>query len=352
MASRFIDPSRRALNPTDWPRLDQDLWRDALSTGSLFDTTGRAAHWRPATRRTNIQHYGRWLGFLAWKGLLDPNCTPAERVTRVHVRLFHEHLDRTVAPYTQLALLVGLKVMVKAMHPSQDWTWLAKACNRLQTKARRLHTKPPISLSCGQMDALAQAHIIQAAAMFEADGGLKGAIALRDALMLALMVRRPLRIRNFTALSLGTSIKRVGSTWRISIADVDTKNGDPIDSDIPLPLVPFLELYLTKARMLFPGAAGTDRLWLNKRGRNCHANWIHPRITQLTAKVFGLRLNPHKFRDVGATFLAYEAPQSPLLAASLLSHRHLSTTKRWYLRADNLRAAERINTLLAEKRSK
>ena len=69
--ANLIEPMRRALPLVEWPQADQAAWCAAVTPGDIFDAGGRAAHWAPATQQTNIQHYGRWLGYLAWTGALE-----------------------------------------------------------------------------------------------------------------------------------------------------------------------------------------------------------------------------------------------------------------------------------------
>ena len=38
----------------DWPETDRRAWAAAIETGDILDGQGPAAHWRAATRRTNI----------------------------------------------------------------------------------------------------------------------------------------------------------------------------------------------------------------------------------------------------------------------------------------------------------
>lgn len=44
-----------------WPEQDRIAWEGLFIEGDLFDETGGAAHWRPATRESNQRHYARWL---------------------------------------------------------------------------------------------------------------------------------------------------------------------------------------------------------------------------------------------------------------------------------------------------
>jgi len=61
---RPIDPSRRSLPLKEWPAIDQEHWSRAISPGDILDGQGPAVHWAVRTKETNIQHYGRWLGWL------------------------------------------------------------------------------------------------------------------------------------------------------------------------------------------------------------------------------------------------------------------------------------------------
>ncbi len=133
---RPIDSMRRALPLSEWPQADQNAWATAQAAGDIFDEGGGAAHWATRTRLTNIQHYGRWLGYLLWIGKLDQDASPAGRVTREEVRAYNRHLETIVAPRTRLSMLVGLKVMIQAMAPDRNWRWLQDACNRVQINAK------------------------------------------------------------------------------------------------------------------------------------------------------------------------------------------------------------------------
>ena len=134
--ANLIEPMRRALPLVEWPRADQAAWSAAVTPGDIFDAGGRAAHWAPRTKLTNLQHYGRWLGYLTWTGELQAEDQPPDRVTREAVRVYNRHLESLVAPRTRLSMLVGLKVMMQAMVPERNWRWLQDVCNRIQINAK------------------------------------------------------------------------------------------------------------------------------------------------------------------------------------------------------------------------
>jgi hypothetical protein len=53
-----MSPPRIRLLSTEWPLVDQDLWRRATQKAKLFDKDGQAAHWS-ATSKANAEK-GLW----------------------------------------------------------------------------------------------------------------------------------------------------------------------------------------------------------------------------------------------------------------------------------------------------
>lgn len=117
----------------DWPEADKATWQTAIRDGDVLDGRGPATNWRPATRASNIEHYGRWLSFLARHDLFPAGTAPADRVTKDHVRTYVDELLARVAPCTVTSVLVGLKVTIKAMAPDHSWRWLADKVGELRT---------------------------------------------------------------------------------------------------------------------------------------------------------------------------------------------------------------------------
>ena len=74
------DPMRRSWKLHEWPERDQVSWAAAIQKGYILDGEGPAAHWANRTKETNIQHYGRWIGWHGWCVTLDHDADPADRV--------------------------------------------------------------------------------------------------------------------------------------------------------------------------------------------------------------------------------------------------------------------------------
>jgi integrase/recombinase XerD len=345
--ARPIDANRRALPVSEWPEPDQRAWRQAIAEGDVLDQRGPATHWRAKTKCTNIQHYGRWLSFLAGRGPLNAKVHPAERVTASSVGAYNEHLKTIVAPRTRLSMLVGLKVMMKAMAPDRSWRWLQDTCNRVQRVAEPSKDKRSRIRSTPELFSAA-VKLLESLPPGALD--LRNAIRYRDALMLACLATRPLRVKNFTSIVIGRHLRDIDGRWLLTFPAAEMKTAQPIEFYVPAELVKWLERYLLEVRTAFPEAATTQQLWLNRDGVVA-PGFVYARITKLTYKLFGVRINPHLLRDCVASSLALVSTDAARAAASVLGHRQFSTTERYYIQANNLEASRRVNDVLARARS-
>ncbi|MFC4171421.1 tyrosine-type recombinase/integrase [Microvirga sp. GCM10011540] len=341
--ARPVDPMRWALPVAEWPLGDRQAWMTAQMTGDVFDEEGRAAHWAARTRQTNEQHYGRWLGYLRWVGILDEAAAPADRVTRETVRAYNRHLETIVAPRTRLSMLVGLKVMMQAMAPDRCWRWLQDACNRVQINAKPSRDKRARMRPTAEIFAAALTEMEQ---LPPSGLTLRQALAYRDALMLALLALRPLRLKNFASLELGRHLVPTEGTWLIIIPAAETKTHQPVSFELPEALRPWFARYLAEVRPPFPQAGESARVWLGKEGVMRDPHSIYHRIIKLTRRLFGVAINPHLLRDCAALSLAAVSADMARAAAPLLGHRHFSTTERYYIQADNLAASRRLGMIL------
>ena len=124
--------SRRYLAFDAWPSGDRAAWMAAIAKGDILDGQGPAAHWADATKRTNLQHYSRWLRFLAAEACLREDLRPEERVTPDAVRAYVLRLQAEIAPRTVVSALVGLKVVIKAMAPHAQLALAGRCLQRAE----------------------------------------------------------------------------------------------------------------------------------------------------------------------------------------------------------------------------
>jgi site-specific recombinase XerC len=345
--ARKIDPMRRALPISEWPTVDCNAWQAALTCGDAFEDGGGAVDWAAKTRLTNISHYGRWLGYLRWRGLLGDEESLSDRVTRDRVRDYVNHLEMIVAPHTCVSMLIGLKVMMQVMTPESNWNWLQKVCNRIQRAAK------PTSNKLSRMRPTTEIFKVALRELRRLPSdplSKKDALRYRDALMLAFLASRPLRRKNCAALELGRNLVKVDGGWLLTIPAEETKTGQAIAFLLPEILVPWLERYLVVRKFPVPGEL-SSKLWLSNEGKPLNGNRVWSRITKLTQRLFGKSINPHLLRDCAASTLANSSSDLALAAAPLLGHRHFATTERFYIQANNLEASRRFNSILSKLRT-
>lgn len=347
---RIYDPARVGVKYTDWPEADRLAWSAAIAEGDVLDGRGPAAHWAAATRKTNINQYGRWLGYLRWSGQLSPADSPADRVQSETVRNYVGHLRSTVAPRTVVTLLVALKVMIKAMAPSSDWRWLADLCNALNRSSQPSNEKHARIRPSEEIYAVALAELDRLQDL--PAGGRNWLCAYRNTLMIALLTARPLRLKNLTALAIGRHMLRNGLGWLIAIPGSEVKNGQPLEFDLVESLVPYLEFYLRDVRpRIMESGQSSEYLWVAWNKESLSRREVYHCIVGTTERLLGVPINPHLFRDCAATSLSLVSTGAARAAAALLGHQHFATTERHYVRAKQLDASRKLNGVLSSLKS-
>lgn len=331
----------------DWPEQDKAAWNTAIAEGDVLDGSGPASHWRQTTRRTNIHHYGRWLSFLVRSGIDIGKSAPADRITQDTVRAYVAELQSRIAPRTAVSSMVGLKVMIKAMAPGRSWQWLAEVCNRLNVQSYPIKDKRSKMRSTTE---IVDRALVELEMLLQTSLSRRiERVGFRDALMVALIATRPLRLGNFTSLDIGGRFARQADGWLISIPGPETKNGAPLSLDVPKRLLPYLQVYLDKIRPVFMARAqqDTNALWLTYMGEPLAYHSVHCRIVNVTRRWFGAAINPHLFRDCAATTMSNNSVEDALASAGLLGHRSYATTEKHYIRANQLEASRKVNAVIA-----
>jgi integrase/recombinase XerD len=69
-----------------------------------------------------------------------------------------------------------------------------------------------------------------------------------------------------------------------------------------------------------------------------------------TRQAFGKGICPHLFRDIAVTELVDVAPEEIGIAADLLGHADLRTTRRYYMQATGIKAHVRVQEVIAARR--
>ena len=270
---------------------------------------------------------------------------PASRVTPDAVTAYVIYLRSQVAPQTAVSMMVGLKVMIKAMAPEVDWRWLADLCNAMRRAARpsvdkNSKTRPTEEIYGAAVTEMQRLLTVR-------DTGMLWLCGFRDALMVAFLACRPLRLGNFVGLELGHHLIQHPGGWTISIPGEEAKNHHPLEFDLTPSLVPCLEFYIAEVRPLISKSQTTSNLWVAWQRSALSYTAAYFCITKTTRKLLGVEINPHMFRDCAATSMSLVSPGVARAAAPLLGQRSFETTQKHYVRARQLDASRSVNAVLA-----
>jgi hypothetical protein len=211
MTCNSDNAATRCPRVEEWPPLHRRSWAAAFKKGGLFDEPGRAADWRPATTEKTRKGYGAWLNWMRARGGADCDLIDASRpedfVTPDVVRAYIDHLAARRSSMTVYNRIQELYGAIRVMAPGRDWSWLKAAQDNLLGRARPSRNKLARLKDGALIEELGMRLMAEAEAAPKRDSRagvgmteLQRALAFRDGLMIALLIRRPFRIKNFVSL--------------------------------------------------------------------------------------------------------------------------------------------------------
>ena len=218
-------------------------------------------------------------GLAAAADMLDPAVEPWQRATPERLRSFGAHLIAQVAPRTAASSLIGLKVVLKAMHPEGDWRWLMDLTNRLNSWAAPAVDRSAQTLPIEQ---------IHNACLRELDRLLEtpltrrlDRVAYRDTLIALMLSAAPVRLRNLAAIEIGTQLRITARGATLPFSEHETKNRQPLVHPLPRHLVPYLQALSRPRPPELPAGRGLPSALARLRGRAAdgalHLRPDHPR---------------------------------------------------------------------------
>ncbi|MCF1709455.1 site-specific integrase [Tabrizicola sp. J26] len=342
-----------SLKVEDWPHDDRVLLQRALRPAAFLQPANPASSWSPSRRRIVEQSVGQWLAWLLRNGLLDPDCAPADRVTRDRIEAFVAELADRVAPWSVAMMLGALVRGFEVMSPDRDFNWIKPACQSLKERAEPSRNAFAHLVSPGELFQLGL-DLMQEARDLEASQHPYVSTQARDGLMLAVLISFPVRIRNFTETRIGQHLLSRDGCNVLKYSAEETKTGSAQVGELPPNLAEWLDWYLSvhRERLLARGTGPkTDRLWVNRDGDALDASAIREQIKRRTKSAFGRHVWPHLFRKASATGLVDDAPDSISLAAEVLGHATIQTTERHYVLARGSMAHKEVQSTVLTARS-
>ena len=347
----------RCLPVEAWPTAFQEAWRRALNDDELFDTARVARSWRHSTLNKTRKGFGVWISWNLERLPSIESTVPVSNVTRKYVHAYIVELQSFCASNTVFCRAQELYDAIRIMEPDHDWSWLACAVKKLRSRAKPVREK---------LSRLKPADVVEKLGLdlmhrAEAESGIspfKRSLMFRDGLAIALLIRRPLRLRNFSNMKMHTHLVGEGFT-RIVFSAAEMKGKRPFEAAFPANLQGALHRYLNAYRPHLlslhaqDGSPGVEMaLWISSEGRAVDPGAFSKSIARRTRAAFGRDLTPHLFRDASVTTLIRDAPASALLTKTILSHSSIDVTFDHYNQAQMVESSRRYAEVVAALQQK
>jgi site-specific recombinase XerD len=329
----------RSLPSSEWPDSDRRAWEEACRHGLRLKPGGAASYLATVSRDDYANRYGAFLGFLQRTGRLDTSAAAAAQVTLANIEAYVCDLQERVRSGTVYNAVSKLRRAAKLMAPATDFSWLAEIEEDL-----KLVVEPrPKFDRLVDTDRLIQVGLtLMTEATLSARTEVARAKGVRDGLMIALLAFRSIRQKNFAALEIGATLRRIGNSWWIVLDRRHTKTHRPDERRFPNILTPYIDQYLNRWRPVLLGSgATTNALWISSTtGRAMTAKNMGTLISKITRECIGVDVSPHLFRTAAASTAAVDGGSTPHLASALLGHTDPRVTEEHYIRASSHSAAK------------
>ena len=337
---------RTSLSFELWPEKDRTLWQRACRTGVFLEPDGPASHWAEATRKQVTKGYAKWLGYLASTDRLEGATLPAARTSKDRLTRFVAWMEaQKLSSVTIASRVTDLAEAIRVMEPDADRTHLASLVSTLRKREAPSRAKHAWILHPDHLLKEAIAHLEEIPALKCLNEKIRAG-HYRDALVIAFLSARPIRLKNLAAITLGSHLMQQDETWFCRFDATETKEKCPLSFSLPQNVAGYLEIYIERYRPLLLKGSEYSDLWISIRGTPMSQQAIYWNTSRLSETLFGHRINPHLFRDCTASALATDAPDHVLAAARILGHASLDTTLKHYEQSDMIAAVERLHDVL------
>jgi integrase len=370
----------RSVPIAGWTIADRAAWELAIAPRARLCKGGAGAHLARISQDDLARRYGYFIDHLVRTDLFKPGAQAAGQVTPDHVERFVDELRVRVGSVTTANTIHKLRRAAQLLDPNRDFTWVAELekdfafMMRPQSKDHRI-VDPDRLFEAGLT-------LIREATDNPALTPLRRARQIRNGLMVTLLVLCPIRLKNFAALELQASFRRVGTRWWIVLDRKDTKSGRPDERRVPRDLDDAIEAYLlihrpvlaaaktrgsvgtsdpqdfhaglpnTAASCVDPPANIAGPLWLSSNtGQRMTYSAVERSLTETTRLTLGVAVSPHLFRACAATAIYTHAGDNPNLASGVLQHIDRRVTEEHYNRATSISAARQYAEIVKSFRA-
>ncbi len=342
----------RSLPLTDWPKPDRAAWEAACASGGRLRRGGAAAHMAQTTQADLERRYGYFLDHVARKGRLEDDAGATAYVTLENIETFVAEMKARVRSVTTAQTVYKVRRVAELLAPERDLLWLRDIENDLAFDA--IPQNRAGQLVDGQRLLEAGLALVKEGEIGVRIPPFKRVRLVRNGLMVAMLALCPIRLKNFAALEIGSSIRNEAGVWWITLDRRETKGRRPDERPLHEVLHAPLTLYLRCARPVLARkhlewrstTSGSDAsddhgsLWLDSNlGRPMSYSGVEEAVAEATLKTLGVALRPHAFRMCAASTAYVIAGDNPHLASGLLQHTDSRVTQKHYNRATHAQAA-------------
>lgn len=340
------------LPPEQWPMPERETWQRAIAPARGIRRASVASSWSPERLRIVTQSLGQWFAWHQRRGLLRPCQGPADRLTEELVGMFTMELLERISSSSVAMMIGALKRGYDILAPDEGRSWLLRLVNELKSDARTSRNR--------------FAHMVQPAKVLDlgirlmeqardAKGnGIHVSTQARDGLMLAMLICFPVRIGNFSAVSLGRHLTLQGDRYVVRFPAIETKTGRDAEGEYPPSLTEWIDKYLLVHRprlRAYASGRTTSALWIAISGEPLGPSGVRTQIEIRTERAFGRHIWPHLFRAIAATGIVDAAPEEIAIASELLGHARVQTTEQHYILARGNLAHRAVQASILDARA-
>ncbi|MFY0611012.1 MAG: tyrosine-type recombinase/integrase [Hyphomicrobiaceae bacterium] len=316
----------------NWPEPFQSSWTSATAPSGIFWKGGPASRLKPRTVWNNERAFGRYQEFLRRTGRRDQGLLPEIS----NLRAFENELAKDLAPYSRLSIITQITGALRLMFPDADLKYLNIIARRLETVARPVRPVTsrlvdPVTLRMIAIDIMQGVTTESTPSRRDAQQFMVGALINAVALF-------PLRMNNWRIAVIGHHISLDSGEVRFDAEEMKRKEPfeGKLEAEALEPLVAYVEKY--RASLLDRNAVDQGYLWPSRTGSICHRNTLGRAVKSVMRRKTGKDFNFHLFRHGAATFVAENKPEQMRMAANVLQHTSLRTTREHYIRGKRRRA--------------
>ena len=143
----------------------------------------------------------------------------------------------------------------------------------------------------------------------------------------------PLRLGNLAKIDMRKNLIARGKRVYLVVPEGDTKNGEPVDFELPAATVEVIAWYVREYRPHLLRAP-TDALFPGEGSGPKSAEGLGAQIKAAVFRFSGLKVNVHLFRHAGAKIFLDQRPGQYEVVRQVLRHRSIETTTSFYAGAE------------------